>query len=335
MTNDKFNNFIREAKALALSEGERGRMRDQLVAYTDMHPMPAPVAPVRSPLWMTLVLSRSASALAIVLVLGITASGMVYASEDALPGDTLYALKVSVTEETVDRLASSKEAKAKWRAERAERRLAEAVQLAAEGKLGADVSAYLAREFDEHADASKALAVSLEAEGKVVEARAITTDLEARLVAHATLLDMASEVERETDGDDSEVRALAASIDEHVAAAPEAVIAIAVEPPPAPEAAAEPAVEDTARTMMLSIEAGASSEVSLKQAEVTAEADEAVVEIAVTAKAEPVVEPADPVVQAQTTQRIAEKVERLLKNRNVTAAFKAKLEAWKASQAQP
>lgn len=351
MNDTNFNNFIRKLKSVALTERERGSMRERLLAYTEMHPMPEPAA-VPSPFWGSFMLTRAGSAVAVVLALTVTSSSIIFASEESVPGDALYNLKVSVTEEAIDRLAVTEEAKAKWRAERAERRLSEAVQLAAEDRLESNVSAYLAHEFDEHADAASAIAAKLEQEGDHDAALEIETELESRLDAHSTLLAIAAEFEREMDGNDEEVRILASAVAEHadeepiVEEEPEAVIAIAVEPPAATtmmasEAADAPIADDagdTARVLTLSIAAEPEDTgVMLKQAAVNDDTSSVEVQVEIAPKKEPAevsvaVSPEDPtelIIRAKSQERVVERIEDLIRDRGVAEGFKIKLQAWR------
>src|SRR5581483_8271791 len=135
-----------------LSRDEKQRMRMHVYdAVESSHFEPAPqVAQVRRVRSVYVFFSpRLASALAAVLII-VLGSGTAYASEGALPGDALYAVKVHGTEPALGALAVSDEAKAQWHATVAQTRLEEAETLASQGKLDATTSQELAANFDEH-----------------------------------------------------------------------------------------------------------------------------------------------------------------------------------------
>ena len=78
-----------------------------------------------------------ASAALLLLVVGV---GTSYASQNALPGDTLYPMKIRVNEPVQGILALSTEDKVKWNATLTDRRLGEAELLASEGRLTPELS---------------------------------------------------------------------------------------------------------------------------------------------------------------------------------------------------
>lgn len=74
-----------------------------------------------------------------------------YASQAALPGDSLYPFKIYVSEHPYLHLYFAQRAQAAWSAELAERRLEEAEQLAADGKLTDQAHVVLTVQFQRHA----------------------------------------------------------------------------------------------------------------------------------------------------------------------------------------
>lgn len=114
--------------SLHLTEEELADMRAQLVAHVDAHPLPIRSPYERlfafaSPLQQTR-LRPFAYALAIMLMVG---TGTAAAAESSLPGDFLYPMKVHVNERVQGALARSPEARAAFKIEVTNRRLAEAM----------------------------------------------------------------------------------------------------------------------------------------------------------------------------------------------------------------
>lgn len=125
-------------------------------------------------------------AFALVLVVGV---GTSYASETALPGDPLYAIKVGFTEPMQGVLNVSPVAKAEWNTELLSRRLEEAATLASKGGLSES-----ARESIETQIALKAHDVSVNvaqlksSTDGLVAAASVESQLEASLVGHERVL---------------------------------------------------------------------------------------------------------------------------------------------------
>ena len=120
---------------------------------------PAPVAvSTASPYFFFDVQFMSRAVAGVLVFVLVGGSGVAYAAESSLPGDTLYAVKIHVNERVEIALASTPEQKLAVETTIAERRVAEAQTLAAAGRLDAAISAEIEKNFDEHA--SRALALS-------------------------------------------------------------------------------------------------------------------------------------------------------------------------------
>jgi hypothetical protein len=118
------------------------------------------------------------------------AGGTTYASESALPGQPLYTVKVRVAEPLELALANSAEEKGELHSKLAERRLEEAAKLAVNQSLDGATAVFLEQKFSQHVDGTLAAADAVQAEGKADASLTLRSDLEARLVAHADILDL-------------------------------------------------------------------------------------------------------------------------------------------------
>jgi len=175
---------LKELNAIHLPDARKRLMREELIAYATLHSVaPAPAARALSRFQF-----RIYSALAAVLVLIVGVGGTAYASEDALPGDALYSVKVNISEPIQTALVPSEKGKAAWHAILAERRLEEAAQLAAKGTLTPDTQEELAANFNEQVDASDENADRLEQHGDMLGSLSVRSDLDARLTAHEQIL---------------------------------------------------------------------------------------------------------------------------------------------------
>lgn len=98
------------------------------------------------------------SVLAGLLLFVLVGSGTASAAQGSLPGDLLYPVKVSINEKVEAALAPSVAAKAEVAARQAERRVEEAQELAAQGRLDEKTADALTESFDAHAAQAVALA---------------------------------------------------------------------------------------------------------------------------------------------------------------------------------
>lgn len=175
--------FVREAKEIRLTDAERSRMRSLLVSRMQGS------VPSR---WSFLLFMRvphmpMIAALLIVVVLG---SGTAAAAENAMPGDVLYPVKVSVTEPARSLVAVTPAAKVAWETQRAERRLSETELLAASGKLDEDTHEKLSARFEVALAKAEAGIETLGEDDAVRVAGELSTALD----AHSRILGQVAEV---------------------------------------------------------------------------------------------------------------------------------------------
>ncbi|MDB5265817.1 MAG: hypothetical protein JWM39_530 [Parcubacteria group bacterium] len=188
--NPKTTEELKMLRAVMLDERTKTRLRDELNAYVDLHavsgPLPVRVA-VRSP--FSYMFSRAgASVLAFAVLLLVGGTGVSYAAEGTVPGNTLYPVKVAVIEPIQGALITTAKGQAAWHANLASRRLDEATTLAVANKLDPATQEYLQTKFNTEVDASNADANALAATGNDSAALDVRSDLEARITAHAEIL---------------------------------------------------------------------------------------------------------------------------------------------------
>lgn len=150
----------KKAKSIRLSAAERRDLRDRLVSYMEYHPLPKTSSATRQPEETilseayTTVRMRSVGYVTGVLAM-LVLIGVPVVAERAMPGDTLYPVKVQFNEELRSTLAFSPYAKVEWETERLERRLSEARLLADEGRLTNEIEAEVAQAVQTHSEAAK------------------------------------------------------------------------------------------------------------------------------------------------------------------------------------
>lgn len=145
-----------KANSVKLRVAEKRDLRERIVSYMEYHPMPISVRQlgetsvseqvrlVHIPFWKILQLSGA--------TLGILLLSVTYLAERAIPGDSLYAVKVGFNEEVRSTLARSPYEKVVWETERLNRRISEARLLASEGLLTEEVEVEVANAVREHSD---------------------------------------------------------------------------------------------------------------------------------------------------------------------------------------
>jgi hypothetical protein len=152
--NNFFEQFKNASKDIRLSEAEKARMRANIF---EVAPQPAARVGYFTVFdFSTLMTMRSAVALVLVFILA--GSGSAYAAQGSLPGDLLYPIKISVNERVELALATTPKEKLHTEARLAERRVAEAQALDAQGRLDEATSIEIEKEFDKHAQNALALA---------------------------------------------------------------------------------------------------------------------------------------------------------------------------------
>lgn len=152
--------FHKKAENIRLSTAERADLRARVVSYMEYHPLPKQ-AKSNIPTLVTTEPYRvvrinyayfgsfiGAFTMLLLIVIPVVA-------EKAVPGDTLYPVKVQFNEEIRSTLSFSPYAKVEWETERLERRLAEARLLADEGRLTEEIEAAVALAVQTHSDAAK------------------------------------------------------------------------------------------------------------------------------------------------------------------------------------
>lgn len=190
MNNDNNNQF---GKEFSLTDAERIRMKNVLRAHMAANPL-ARVEPLERPVpspYFRYWVRKPATFVAAVLVISLVGGTTSYAAEGALPGDLLYSIKTLVNEPVREALAVSVASQASVQADIASRRLDEAQQLAAAGRLSTSTATDLNSDFEDHAskadDATKRLAVSDPA-----AALEINSSLAARIAANKDVLEALS-----------------------------------------------------------------------------------------------------------------------------------------------
>jgi hypothetical protein len=192
---DRFQQLRDHADTVRLTADEKGAMRSRLSAYMTMRPLRARATEsfAKKTGWMFRLSPKLMPYSAAVLSLLLAGGGVSYAAEGAMPGDTLYPVKVHVNEEVRGAFTTDDEGKAAWETFRAERRLDEARTLLEEDKAVApELLDDLEVRFAEHETRVEETITKLEENHGSEAAARISSHLETSLAAHKMILDRLS-----------------------------------------------------------------------------------------------------------------------------------------------
>lgn len=199
----------RLSEAVSLRAEEKAAGRERLVAFMEQErkPVPSPYA------WLFGPGVRVAAGMLLVVVIG--GGGIVSAAEGSRPGDTLYVVKLKVTEPARTALILDKEKRTKFKVERADKRLKEFAVAAAAENPDPETTALIAESLaDSIKDVSDEVA-TLTATGDAGEALATNAGLQSLLEAHSDVLDA---IEEKNPSASEDVAAISVSVDSGIAA---------------------------------------------------------------------------------------------------------------------
>lgn len=182
-------NLTDVAKRVRLTEEEHASIRRVLLTYTLEHPKLekeySPYARLMS--WDVIRRPLPAAVFASLIIL-VSGGGVSFAAEQALPGDPLYPVKVSVNENVRLFLATTDEAKAVVETDRATRRLEEAEELVKCSGFDMNTRSEVEREFEVQTERLKSRITVLKDMGKADAAEEVSLNFEAALQAHGEIL---------------------------------------------------------------------------------------------------------------------------------------------------
>jgi hypothetical protein len=131
-------------------------------------------------------------AFAVLLIL-VSTGGVSIAAEHALPGDSLYSLKLNLNEQVRGLAAITPEAKAKFALEVTDRRLKEAALLSSQGRLDAKATGIIQEQLLIQAGQVKNQVASLVATNNLQAAQGVALNFESALKTHEFILQKLSD----------------------------------------------------------------------------------------------------------------------------------------------
>lgn len=188
--NNDFKKFISNAKKIELSSEKKDFIRARLQDFIEFTPVATKLSPINSTFYISkfsmLNLSKAVSFALIVLIAG--GSTISYASEDTLPGDTLYTVKVNFKEPIQETLAIGPEAKLGVKTKQVEKRLTEAQVLIKNNDLTPEKHKEVEMRVEKQVEEISQKIDELQEKGDVETILATTSKLQPVLKAHQEAL---------------------------------------------------------------------------------------------------------------------------------------------------
>lgn len=130
-----------------------------------------------------------AAAIVALFILALGGGSAVFASGDSLPGDALYALKISMLEPLVGAFKGTSTAVAIWQANLVTARLSEAEALAGEGRLNDEKREKIEKLLDNHTGAFVSALDEVKKKDSPEKAEGVAGTLTSALIDHVNVLD--------------------------------------------------------------------------------------------------------------------------------------------------
>ncbi|MCI5051086.1 MAG: DUF5667 domain-containing protein, partial [Candidatus Pacebacteria bacterium] len=141
MNNDNLEKFIADIESIKMTQYEKNEIRNELMSFAINYEMK------QSPYAIASVYARRIIATAFIAIISIGSLSQ-YASSDALPGDTLYPVKIA-HENLKVATTSGNTKKINYEITRTEKRIQEAAKLAQKDKLDEEKQQEIAKAIDE------------------------------------------------------------------------------------------------------------------------------------------------------------------------------------------
>ncbi len=188
---ENFKNFIKRARAKKLSENEKDILRSKILEFISFNPIRGKAPILRDRNYISIFEVKyfmRAASIALVCVLVVGGSGVSYAAAKALPGETLYSVKININENIEETFATTPKAKLAVQSEHIQRRLDEAQELRKEQKLSPANQKIVVAKIGEHTALAVESMDALKEQGDVATVLETTAKLTPVLEANRDIL---------------------------------------------------------------------------------------------------------------------------------------------------
>lgn len=200
MENNKFKKGIREIKNIVMTDSEKVRIFENILKISEEKPK-ANTSPWVTFSFLTMFKNtRLVYYIIVPLIIILSSSGVVFASQSSLPDSILYPLKVNVVEPLIERaLNFSPKNKAKYEVNLATKRMVEAEELAGQGKLNKKNEDKIKNLLDKHTVALDQTLKNVKKTDKKEQSNKIISDFNFEMNTHAQVLDNIKKDDTEED----------------------------------------------------------------------------------------------------------------------------------------
>jgi len=191
MEDKKIQNGIKEIRKIKMTDAEKGRVLNNILNNHIVKTQNS----VHSP-WFThsfmlkIHKNQLVYYMIIPLIVVLTSTGVVFASEESLPDGILYPIKVNIVEPVIGVFNLSQESKAQYESSLATKRLVEAETLASQGKLDTVKEKKINNLLEKHTSALNNAISKIKQDNSSEQVDEIVTNFNARMNAHAKVLDI-------------------------------------------------------------------------------------------------------------------------------------------------
>lgn len=201
--------LIQSAKQIKLSPEKKDLIRAHIQDFIELTPITKTASkPTLSPFVSRVSVSYFSKAISFALIVLIAGGGTIsYASEDTLPGDTLYTVKVNVKEPLEEKLAFTPQAKLEVKTKQVEKRLTEAQTLLQNNDTSPEKHKEVEDRVEKQVEEISQTITELQEKGDVETILSTTSKLQPVLKAHQEALkkEVAENSSEETSKENSEI----------------------------------------------------------------------------------------------------------------------------------
>lgn len=206
MKNKKLNNGIGEIRKITMTGDEKKRIFDNVLSYT-IPEKKSIKSPWASEFFVSILYKKNLAFYVIVpLLVLLSSSGIVFASQESLPNSILYPIKVNVVEPVKGALTFSLKNKAKHESDLARERLIEAEILASQNKLDVVNEKRIKKLLMNHTDGLDKILSKIDKSNSDIDTNEIVTNFRAEMNARAKVLEtIQKENKNDSDNEDNKV----------------------------------------------------------------------------------------------------------------------------------
>jgi len=190
--------YFKKEQKTKLLKNEKIQFRNNLISFMQDNPV-RNTELVRHiyqvPIFLKLKTQYMPLFILLALLMGTT--GTAFAAENTVPGDTLYPVKLNITEKARGLFVLGNNSKAEWQTKLVERRLEELEKLSFNGEVPEEVRVKIEERIAVHTEKINQAINRLEERGDVQGAELLASHLESNLKGHKTFFNILNDIDDE------------------------------------------------------------------------------------------------------------------------------------------